>query len=100
MGWELRSNRWYFYTKTRRGGHVVSGYIGTGEIARLAAQLAYLQQSERAEAAAAWQRERDQDRDLEREIAQQHRRVMALARAHLLINGCHTHKGQWRNALE
>ena len=100
MGWELRNSHWYFYTKTRHGDHVVSHYVGAGDLARLIAQSEYILQAERAELIDDRRRERDQDCDLEQLIERQHQRVMALARAHLLINGCHTHKGQWRKARE
>lgn len=100
MGWELRSNRWYFYTKTRRGDRVVSEYVGLGDVATLIEASQGIRRCERDLAAFDWQSERDHDRAVDRLIAQQHRIVMTLARAYLLINGCHTHKGQWRKARE
>lgn len=49
MGWEQRGNGEYYYRKARRGGRVVSEYVGRGDFASLAALLDEERREERQE---------------------------------------------------
>src|SRR5689334_10272212 len=97
MAWEPRRNgRTYYYRKQRRGGRVVSEYVGTG----LAGTLGELYQAradahtadaraQRAREIAALPPDDPALADLETLLA-------GLTRAVLLANGYHPHKRQWR----
>jgi hypothetical protein len=96
MGIEQRGNGLYYYRKERRAGRVVSVYAGCGLLGTLASELD-------AERRAEQEYKRKQERAARGEIERQDKAVRELsqiaqtvARAVLLAEGCHTHKGQWR----
>jgi hypothetical protein len=89
MGWETRGNRRYLYHKRRRGRRVVSEYVGSGPLAELTAER------EDAEREARRQAEHEED-EIGTEIADLCDLALLLARAHLLAEGYHQHRGNWR----
>ena len=100
MGWEQRGTGRYFYRKRRQGRRVVSEYVGTGELAELAAALDALAHIEREEEWEVWRQERKAQLDLDRQIDAAGDAVRAVTRAALLTTGHHTHKGTWRRRRE
>ena len=47
MGLEQRGSRFYFYEKRRVGSRVVSRYVGSGQVAAMAAQFSTAARQER-----------------------------------------------------
>jgi hypothetical protein len=96
MGWESRGNGWFYYTKHRERGRVVSRYLGRGLLGKCASVLAEQEHAQRA----AWRAQHDAERTkhtagdaLARESeAEAHQ----LTRLLLLASGHHRHKGTWR----
>ncbi len=96
MGLENRGNRSYYYRKERRAGKVVSVYAGRGDCG---AMFAALDREARAERAYNRECEREARAEIERPDQAAHELnqiAQTVARAVLLAQGCHTHKGQWR----
>lgn len=101
MGWEKRGNGRYYYTKERRGGRVVSSYVGAGPAAALIAEI---EQSRREVAQSRAKFERDvqaaelgQFADLDQAIADVQRRISEAVAVELQALGFHQHKrGEWR----
>lgn len=100
MGWETRGNGRYYYRKRRVGDSVVSEYVGRGPFAELEAALDLVEQAEREAERQRWLREITADRELAREIDRVCKMITAVCNATLLLNGYHTHKGQWRKARD
>ena len=96
MGWEQRGNERYYYRKRREGGHVISEYIGKGEIAELLAKMDMLDRAKRDGEQADAKAETDHREELDTELHRVSSIVETLLKASLLAEGCHTHKGQWR----
>lgn len=96
MGWKWRRNRPYYYQSRRVGRRVVSDYIGTGEVAVLAARIDQLDQERRTQ-------ERI-DRNRFADFDTQYRAVDALISGAiagvLTAAGYHQHKRQWRKRRE
>jgi hypothetical protein len=92
MTWEKRSKNNYYYRKVRRGAKVSSVYLGndihayiyTGELQR------QKMQSQRQRALL------NSETVKEHVIEDNHKAIIALAEAVMLLNGYHQHKGQWR----
>ena len=100
MGWEKRGNGRYYYTKERRGGRVVSSYVGAGPAAALIAEI---EQGRREVAQSRARFERDvqaaeleQFADLDRQIAELSQRISEAVAVELQALGFHQHKRQWR----
>jgi hypothetical protein len=98
MALEKRDGNLYYYRSVRRGrgGEVRKGYMGSGELARIAHERDVMNR------AADEHRRQEERRELERleslvapvlEIAEA---AEVPARAHLMASGCHRHKGEWR----
>lgn len=100
MGWEERRGRKYFYRKRRNGGRVVSEYLGAGPDAEAVAALDELQRQAREEQRELFRREREQQRAIDESVDQACHLIRTLVDAVLLLNGYHTHKGQWRKKRE
>jgi hypothetical protein len=96
MGWEKRGNGLYYYRKRREGGQVVSEYVGSGELAELAARLDTLAQLERELEQEAWRQEQGEILEVARMDDEAQEVILDLTRGWLLAQGYHTHKGQWR----
>lgn len=92
MGWEKRRRKKYFYHKTRIGPRVESFYVGNNILAY--SIQAIMEKKRREEEAYRTMVEREKKRDSE--IKAYHELVNQLADAVLVLNGYHTHKGEWR----
>ena len=96
MGWEERNGKSYYYRKERDGSRVRSVYVGSGEVARLLAQLDHIERAERMlerEAARDW---REEIASLDAELDELGAVVKDDTAATLIINGFHRHKREWR----
>ncbi len=96
MGWESRGNGRYYYRKVRYGDRVVSEYVGTGEPAEKALELAQEARAQAKRSRQDDQRTIQQADEADAELATLTDRlsrqiVEALERA-----GFHRHNGQWR----
>ena len=100
MGWEERGGRSYYYRKRREGRRVFSEYVGSGELAELAATLDVLDRLEREAEREVWRQERQAEAQVAAEMDRLGDVVRAVTRAALLTTGYHTHKGQWRRRRE
>ena len=97
MGFEQRGNGTYYYTAERVGGHVVKTYVGTGRVAELAALLDAETRAERAQAAEAEQRAREELAAPDAALAPLYELADAATAAALVAAGCHRPKrGPWR----
>jgi hypothetical protein len=98
MGWE----RGRYYSRSRRvNGRVVREYVGSGEVARLAARTdAADRERRRAERAALRAREAELDA-LDAPLKQLDELADLVARAALEAAGFHRHnRGEWRRRRE
>ena len=96
MAWEDRGGRSYYYRKVRRGGRVVSEYVGTGPLAEALVRLDQLDRQKRERERDLERRERERIEKLDRMVEDVQDVARALTRAMLLVEGYHTHKGTWR----
>src|SRR4051794_3897126 len=96
MGWRQIGNHSYYYRTRRRGGRVVSEYLGRVEAAGLIAQLEALDRQEREAERERSRAEREQAEREDAEIRAWFDRVQAVADAALYAAGYHKRKGQWR----
>ena len=100
MAWEERNGNLYYYRKRREGNRVVSEYVGKGAwIHAMATQ----EKRERDRLRYERWKQRQEIKEYE-EMRNQLNRAMDsvrdLVQAALLLNGYHTHKGQWRKKRE
>lgn len=100
MGWERRGGKDYYYRKVRRGGHVVTEYIGQGEAAHLAASIDRFEKRQREEIRKAKKKARAQEERAEDALKEFAELVQAITRAYLITRGYHLHKGEWRHKRE
>jgi hypothetical protein len=96
MGWEDRNGRSYYYRKERDGARVRSCYVGGGEAGRLLAQLDGMDRAEAEAERAAVRLHRRGAAEEDRAFAEIAGLVEGVTAAHLLVEGFHTHKRQWR----
>jgi hypothetical protein len=96
MGWETRGGNSYYYRKERDGGSVRSVYVGSGETARLIAQLDAMHGDEREGKRTLARAESERWRAQEAELDALADMVDAVTTGVLLAAGYHTHKRQWR----
>lgn len=96
MGWETRGNGRYYYRKVRRGGRVVSEYVGAGYLAEALAGIDELGVLQRESDAAAWRATVEDEQRHADELAQVDALVKSAVAAVLIANGYHTHRRQWR----
>lgn len=96
MAWERRGGKIYYYAKVRRGGRVVSLYLGRGHSGQLAeAQVAEARQAA-ALARSSAREERGALDEIDRHLAEA-TGALGVAAAELLRQaGLHQHKGTWR----
>lgn len=93
MAWESRHKRQrYYYRKRRVGGRVVSEYVGAGPAAMLIAEMDQIEREDTQEKRAEQLKMLAQDLDINQTLDL----TIHLAKAALLLAGCHTHKGEWR----
>jgi uncharacterized protein YggL (DUF469 family) len=96
MAWKQRSGRTYYYRSVRRGGQVVSEYVGTGLLGRYAAILDEQAQDERLMARIKLKRFVHEQARIDRLIDDYRRQVRDLTAGTLQALGFHQHKRQWR----
>ena len=99
MGWEKREGRVRYYYRKRRvksSRRVVSEYVGNGLQAQEAALRDRAEREIRQQGAAARRQRRASAALVDREVEEACDLIRALMRADLLLNGYHTHRGQWR----
>jgi hypothetical protein len=100
--WEKRERGGLYYTRSRKvGDRVVREYVGTGPLAKLAAEMDALERRQREKEAEAWQVERKRLEALDEPTEELCEATELLARATLLASGYHQHKrGEWRQRRE
>lgn len=96
MGWEQRSGRFYFYEKRREGRRVVSRYVGGGVLAFMVEEMMAESRQERQRQQQAQKEIRDEQKQIDRELAGAESTLAGIVRAALRAAGFHQHKGQWR----
>lgn len=99
MAWETRCNNRYYYRKRWANGQVKSEYVGAGMAAELSAELDRLTRQERDASRAAGQETVDSVRKAEQALTEAESIVRALTAAVLVVNGCYSHKRQWRRQV-
>jgi hypothetical protein len=97
MAWEDRGGRRYYYQSERvEDGRVVKRYIGVGEIAELISHADETRQRTREARRAQEREELERMEALAAPVLGISEPADILARAHLIVGGYHTHKGEWR----
>jgi gamma-glutamyl-gamma-aminobutyrate hydrolase PuuD len=96
MSWEKRGNSDYYYRKCRIGDRVVSQYFGGGTIAKLVASQDQLEHEQASAQKSAQHQIRIEEKEWNRLVSSVYERNTLLFKAVMLVNGYHTHKGQWR----
>lgn len=96
MGMEQRGSRFYFYEKHREGQRVVSRYIGGGALADTAAEMSAETRQEREQQRQQQRKIHDEQKQIDRQLADAESAIAAITRAALCAAGYHKHKGQWR----
>lgn len=96
MSWEYKGESKYYYQKYRVGNYVVSKYVGRGEIVELIADEDDYRRARIRIERDKQKREMEKERQYDRLADLVYERNTSIAKALLLINGYHTHKGQWR----
>jgi len=92
VAWEKRARGGLYYTRSRRvGGRVVREYVGTGEVAELAAALDAGDRAQRDSRAAGWRTEREHLARTEAALGELCELGEAVARANLLLAGYRRH---------
>src|SRR4051812_34560770 len=98
MSWDCKrpDGPRYYYRSYRVDGRTVKEYVGTGPLAELAARVDELERQERLARREAWLTEQERLAAPEALLSEVQRLVGLLARATLLLEGYHEHKGEWR----
>lgn len=96
MGLERRGSKTYYYKKRRLNGHVVSEYVGRGDLARFAALTDALLRRERLERTQRAQAERNEWAEQDAMLDRLEESLRLLVWAYFLTHGYHMHNGQWR----
>jgi hypothetical protein len=102
VGWEKRERGAgpYYYRSVREGNRVRKEYIGSGQLAEALAQADETIRQRREQEAARWREEREHTEDLVAPLLELCEATKVLVRAHLIAEGWHEHKGEWRRARE
>jgi hypothetical protein len=96
MAWEDRSGRRYYYRKCRRGGRVVSEYVGSGFAGEIAEILDAEDKLEAEQKRAAVREQKASAARLDGKTREIERFTKAMTRAILLLSGYHAPNRQWR----
>lgn len=92
----LRGGHWY---KSRReGGHVVTEYVGTGELGRLSAEADNMKQQQRVQERAQRQALATQEHEFDCELDAIAKQLKVFIDNALTVSGYHRHSGTWRRA--
>ena len=86
----------YYVRKVWRDGRCVSEYIGAGPVAEGLAELDAAERARRKLEREALRQEREAELAVDALLETAGQAIRAVARATLLANGYHPHKGQWR----
>jgi hypothetical protein len=101
MPWEQVGRRRYYYRSLWVSGRPVRRYVGTGQVAELAAAADDLRRLERAVAARERQAEQARFREAEAPLLRLCGLTDLLARTALVAAGYHQHdRGAWRRTRE
>ena len=102
MSWEYRGNNKYYYRKKRLGNRIVSEYVGRGEVAELIATSDVMNRNrlkaERIDAEEAIQSLNNNISYSDRLVKDFEIKVDIAVNSHLILNGYHQKKGEWRKA--
>lgn len=96
MGWERRWNKRYYYRARKVNGRVVKEYVGTGEVAELAARLDAEAANVRALQRVERLRTRAELEELDATLEEIDRAVDTVVSAAMALAGFHRHRGEWR----
>jgi hypothetical protein len=98
MGWE----RGRYYTRSRKvNGRVIREYVGSGDLAELAAEMDAIERQRKQIEGAAIHAEREELQALDGTLDEVNDAADLLARAALAAAGFHQHKrGEWRKRRE
>ncbi len=96
MAWEDRKGKSYYYSAQRIEGRVQKLYLGRDPMAGRMASAEASERRRRREQMEAWRARRERLEALMALIGELCEAVEVLTRAHLLANGYHEAKGQWR----
>lgn len=95
--WETRNGSGRYYTRSKRvGGRVVREYVGTGEVAELAAEIDAVERAEREEARAALRAEHAEAREVAEVLSDLEVLTRQAVTETLHAENFHRHKRQWR----
>jgi len=100
MGWEKRGNQTYYYHKRREGRRVRSEYVGRGDVAQISVEIIQDEQLDRKTGREAIRCARQDEKEMDRQLATTEAAIYALTDAQLHAEGYHKHKGQWRKRHE
>ena len=100
MTWANRNGKRYYYRKRRKGRHVVSEYLGTGDFAEMMAVFDELIRRQKDFEQKADQIELDHWYFLDHEVNETLDFCSNLTKVAFLIAGYHTHHGTWRRRNE
>jgi len=98
MAWETRNGRGRYYTRSRRqNGRVVRVYLGSGDVAKLAALIDEQERARRKAETIARQADLAEMQAVEAAVADIFQLVDLATRLALVANGYHQHnRGEWR----
>ena len=100
MPWQKIGDHKYYTRKYRIGDYVGTDYIGRGEIADLVAEEDEIRRARRQMEIGKRRRMVEKERHYEQIANLIYERTTSIAKAMLLLNGYHPHKGQWRKKRE
>ncbi len=99
MAWEERGGRLYYYQSERdENGRVRKRYIGAGETAELVAHNDETRRRVREATRDRGREELERIYTLSAPVLEIDDAAEMLSRAHLVAEGFHRHKGEWRRA--
>jgi hypothetical protein len=96
MALEKRGGNLYYYRSIRRGDKVRRVYVGSGELATIAHERDLMDQAVEEGRRQEERRELENLESLAAPILEVGEATEALVQAHLIVRGCHRHKGEWR----
>ncbi len=98
MTLEHRDGRLCYYRSVRDGEKVRKVYVGAGEIARISYEGDLLRRTVQEAERQRGKVELERLEALAAPVLELSEAAEVLVRAHLIVAGCHRHKGEWRRA--